>query len=280
MRCNEATKNMMSLLGGLGIGAAVMYLFDPKEGPKRRGNIAHSAEDAWEAIRDKAGGYGTASTAGLTALGAAMGKKTGDWSKQMQNYRKQYQKRAMGMTGDASHMMDDWMNWGRGKMLAGRERLSRHREEEHGGSMIGQTIAAVGFVALGVGLAYIIDPAVGRRRRAVVRDKVMSGMHQGQDYLSKTGKHLWNKASGTVAEARSRLHREMIGDEVLVDRVRAQMGRCVSSPASVIVRADEGKVTVSGPILATEVDDFLKCVWQTRGVKEIINELTPQEQMA
>jgi osmotically-inducible protein OsmY len=279
MDCRNMSRNLLTLLGGLGVGAAMVYLFDPDTGQKRRKLLARTAGDAWDNLKDKAGDYGATTGASLAALQSYIPQRKGRWGKSAQAYRRSLEKRAAALRDDASHRMDDLMYWGRNKFREGGKRLGYQYPEQKTGSFIGQTIAAVGFVALGVGLAYMMDPSVGRQRRAVVRDKVKSSVHQGQDYLSKTGRHLWNKAAGTVAEARSRLQGEQVADDVLVERVRSEIGRCVSSPGSILVRASSGKITLTGPIHASEVDGLLKCVWKTRGVKEIINELRPQEQM-
>lgn len=315
MQCGNLGRNMLTMLGGLGVGAALVYLFDPTAGRTRRsqlaktagdswgnfkhraedsfGNLKHKAEDSWGNLKYKATHLGSAGT-GLGALAGLLPRRKSRWQKMMDAYRRSFgreslSKRAMAMRGDASHRMHDLMDWGRAKAYMGQEQLGRYYDKyghaygekaKQGGSILGQTIAAIGFVALGVGIAYIMDPRAGRQRRTMMRDKMMSGMHQGQDYLSKTGRHLWNKASGTVAEVKGRLHREQVSDDVLVDRVRSEMGRCVSSPQSINVKAENGCVTLTGAIPAGEVDGLLKCVWKTRGVQEIINELNPQEQMA
>ena len=278
MQCSRTAKNMMSLLGGLGAGAAVMFLFDPKQGHKRRHYITRSAEDAWDSLRDKTGEYGSATAASLAALGTAVGRKKGDWSERAHDLGGYYKDRATGMGGDISARMHDWLDRSRARLGSWRG----HEEEkaDHGISFLGQTIAAVGFIAMGAGLMYIMDPAVGRRRRSLMRDKMASGMHQGQDYLSKSGQHLWNKASGTVAEVKGRLQGEDVKDDVLTERVRSQMDRNVSGAGSISVRASNGSVTLSGPILSSEINGLLKSVWQTPGVKEIVNELVAQEQMA
>lgn len=55
--------------------------------------------------------------------------------------------------------------------------------------------------------------------------------------------------------------------------MRAKIGRVVSHPRAIQVLADRGRVTLSGPILAGEVDDLLAAVASVRGVVDVENRL-------
>ena len=63
------------------------------------------------------------------------------------------------------------------------------------------TAAAAGFV-LGALTAFIFDPQQGRRRRALVRDKMVHYGNEVSDYVSGTAKDLSNRAQGVAAETR------------------------------------------------------------------------------
>jgi hypothetical protein len=43
---NRLVEDLLSLLGGAGLGAAAMYLLDPESGPKRRHQLGETASDA------------------------------------------------------------------------------------------------------------------------------------------------------------------------------------------------------------------------------------------
>ncbi len=43
---NHLLENTLTLLGGAGLGAAIMYLFDPDQGPSRREDLSSTASDA------------------------------------------------------------------------------------------------------------------------------------------------------------------------------------------------------------------------------------------
>jgi len=64
-----------------------------------------------------------------------------------------------------------------------------------------------------------------------------------------------------------------VTDEVLVERVRARLGHVVSHPRSIEVTANQGRVTLRGPVLAREVDDLLRAVASVRGVSGVENRL-------
>lgn len=58
-------------------------------------------------------------------------------------------------------------------------------------------------IGLGAGLMYVLDPRMGRRRRAYIEDKIGRGFHEGQEFLEDAGRDLTHRAQGVVAETRS-----------------------------------------------------------------------------
>jgi uncharacterized membrane protein len=92
--------------------------------------------------------------------------------------------------------------------------------------------------------------------------------------INTTSRDLSNRASGLVAETRSRMTRgDEASDDVLIERVRSKMGRVASHTKAIGVTANSGRVTLSGPILECEVNDLLRCVSSVRGVTEVDNDL-------
>jgi osmotically-inducible protein OsmY len=55
--------------------------------------------------------------------------------------------------------------------------------------------------------------------------------------------------------------------------VRAAFGRVASHPSSILVSTCDGEVTLSGPVLASEVKDVIETVRGVRGVGRVVNEL-------
>src|SRR5919198_206940 len=65
-----------------------------------------------------------------------------------------------------------------------------------------QRLSMLAGIGMGAGLMYWLDPVQGRRRRALVRDQLISGLAQSADLLDKAARDLRNRAWGSAAEAR------------------------------------------------------------------------------
>lgn len=128
-------------------------------------------------------------------------------------------------------------------------------------------------IGIGAGLMYLLDPDRGSRRRALVRDQLVHGANTTGDALGTAARDLGNRARGLAAETRSRFRHEPVTDETLVARVRSELGRVVSHPGALIVTAHDGRVTVSGPILASESDRALSCIRSVHGVESVDDRL-------
>ena len=124
---------------------------------------------------------------------------------------------------------------------------------------------------------YFLDPREGRRRRARTRDKMVHAGKRLNEAGKVTARDTVHRAYGVLASARKLLKHEEVSDEVLVERVRAELGRVVSHPHAVEVMADRGHVTVSGPILSEEVRPLLRCVRHVAGAKAVSDRLTVYE---
>ena len=61
-------------------------------------------------------------------------------------------------------------------------------------------LAVVGSAGLGAALMYIFDPDRGKRRRALIRDKVEAAGNKLSDKVEKIGRDISNRAYGVVAE--------------------------------------------------------------------------------
>jgi uncharacterized membrane protein len=128
-------------------------------------------------------------------------------------------------------------------------------------------------LGIGWGITYLLDPDVGPRRRAVLRDKLLSSSHALSDLIEKAGRDVLHRSQGLVAKTRSSLDKSEVDDHVLVERVRSELGRHVSHPRSIQVRAQDGHVILSGPILEHECDGLLAAVGKIRGVKDCFNQM-------
>lgn len=93
-------------------------------------------------------------------------------------------------------------------------------------------------IAIGGGLMYIADPDRGKRRRARAREQLVHGTHVLSTAADKAMRDLRNRARGTLAETWARVRLEKPDDVILIDRVRARIGRAVSHPNSIELTAD------------------------------------------
>ena len=128
-------------------------------------------------------------------------------------------------------------------------------------------------LSLGVGLMYFLDPERGRRRRALVRDKLAHTTRVCTGALGAASVDLAHRATGLVARARSVLTRGPVDDSVLVERVRSRMGRVVSHPHAIEVDAADGCVRLRGSILQSELPRLMQIIARVRGVRSIDNNL-------
>jgi uncharacterized membrane protein len=138
--------------------------------------------------------------------------------------------------------------------------------------MTGQDKLIAGMV-VGAGAMYLLDPDRGTRRRSLLWDQGVHVSHKLGDGLASTARDARNRTAGAAAELRSRFRADEADDEVLHDRVRSAIGRAVSHPSAITVLVSDGRVTLTGPVLAEEVDDLIERVKGVRGAQEVRNEL-------
>lgn len=134
----------------------------------------------------------------------------------------------------------------------------------------------IGAAGIGAGLMYLFDPDRGKRRRAGIRNKAKRINRVATDVAAKTQRDLRNRLRGVVCELKAFVRPGITSDDVLEARVRSKMGRLVLHPHAIAVRAREGRITLSGPILTAEVLPLVDAVATMRGVKDIENLLELQ----
>lgn len=132
-------------------------------------------------------------------------------------------------------------------------------------------------LAAGAGLMFLLDPARGRRRRKLVRDKVRHEAHAVSEIVQKAQRDVEHRAQGVVSEVRARLHTEEVDDEVLAARVRSRLGRLVSHPGAIDVKAHQGHILLAGPVLRSELAALISGIKEVRGVQVVEPHLEPHE---
>jgi uncharacterized membrane protein len=138
----------------------------------------------------------------------------------------------------------------------------------------------LGAAAAGAISMYLLDPDQGRRRRAVMRDRLASGISRLDDATSVASRDLQNRARGIAHEVRARFTLEDVPDEILCERVRSRLGGAVSHPGAIEVATLSGRVTLSGAVLEREYVRLLRTVWAVRGVADVEDRLAVYESAA
>jgi BON domain len=132
-------------------------------------------------------------------------------------------------------------------------------------------------IGIGAGLAFMADPRGGGRRRALARDQFVRASRKTREALDATARDIANRATGMLAVTRGRSSEEPVDDARLRERVRAKLGRVCSHPHAIQVNADEGMVTLRGPILTSESERVVAHVRGIPGVRGVTNSLEVHE---
>jgi len=138
-------------------------------------------------------------------------------------------------------------------------------------------LALLGGIGVGAGAVFWLDPAQGRRRRALTAQKLTHGAHALVEGTTKGARDLAHRTRGAVATGRSRLRRGVVPDEILEERVRAKLGRVCSHPGALTVRSRGDHVELTGPILRKDVKRVLSAVHRIHGVEEVRDRMEVHE---
>jgi hypothetical protein len=125
----------------------------------------------------------------------------------------------------------------------------------------------------GAGLMFLLDPTMGKRRRALVTDKAAHYTRVAGRGLDITAKDMTHRIQGLVARSKRLFGVSSVPDDVLVDRIRAELGRVVSNPSSIEVAAKDGCVWLGGPVLKQEHKRLVSAVRKVPGVHSVSDEL-------
>lgn len=132
-------------------------------------------------------------------------------------------------------------------------------------------------MALTAGATYFLDPASGRRRRAIARDRLLSTLTHFDEGVHVAARDLSHRLQGMVAEMRSFFREDQASDDTLTERVRSRLGRVVSHPGAIDVVSQSGTITLTGHVLASEHGELLRALRSVHGVEGIIDQLAVHE---
>jgi hypothetical protein len=130
---------------------------------------------------------------------------------------------------------------------------------------------------LGAAVMFLLDPDRGRRRRAWLRDKGIRACRKTERAYQTTRRDLRNRARGVWARAAAVFGRSNPSDAVLLERVRAGIGRVVSQSQNIEVRVNDQRAVLEGTVLAGEVERLLSAVERIPGIHGVENRLVIEE---
>lgn len=122
---------------------------------------------------------------------------------------------------------------------------------------------------------YYLDPRTGAYRRSLVRDKTVGACHDAASLARAKGKRAADRVKGVVATGRlDRVtSRPPESDHQLHERIRARIGRLVSHPRLLEVSVEQGRVSLGGHVLRSEIDHLMADLRAMPGVAEVHSEL-------
>jgi hypothetical protein len=123
--------------------------------------------------------------------------------------------------------------------------------------------------AAGALVMFYLDPAAGRRRRALARDRVVATGHDAGRFARAKSKRVTDRMRGLVARTRTRWSHGAIDDDQLEARVRSRLGRLVAWPHGVEVRVRGGCVTLGGFAATEEITELVDAVALMPGVAAV-----------
>jgi osmotically-inducible protein OsmY len=127
--------------------------------------------------------------------------------------------------------------------------------------------ACAGAVAM-----FLLDPVEGRRRRGELRDRTRHVSRSGAEAVRRAALRSAHEARGLGWRV-SRRWMAPVTDDILVERVRSQVGHAVRRGSKVEVAVSDGRVTLSGPVYCGEVHRLLRRVSRIPGVSGVVNEV-------
>lgn len=139
----------------------------------------------------------------------------------------------------------------------------------------------VGGIAAGAAAMYLLDPRLGRRRRALARDRIVRYLNVAEASLGRLLHDANNRAQGTVARTRRLLTaEELVDDHRLEGRIRSTLGRLTSKSSAITVDARAGQVVLSGRVVEAELGYLLTAVRRIRGVQRVESRLIAIKQLS
>ena len=128
-------------------------------------------------------------------------------------------------------------------------------------------------MAAGAALALLLDPRRGAARRAGVRQRAGRAVRQARRFAEAGARDLEHRVRGLAHEVSSRWQGGEVPDEVLVERVRAALGRVTEHHRLIDVTSQDGEVELRGHVLDAEWEVLVHAVKGVRGVRDVVDHM-------
>src|SRR5918999_3396651 len=157
-----------------------------------------------------------------------------------------------------------------------RQRFSLRRGRSRAVNPLAVVGAAICGVALGVLLAYFLDPKAGRRRRHTARDRALSRLRRGERRAAVRARRAESHALGiarrTIYAARRR-DREPLDDVTLARKVESELYRRAGLPKGHIsINAEDGVVFLRGVLDGQQdIERIADAAQKIKGVRAVEN---------
>lgn len=125
-------------------------------------------------------------------------------------------------------------------------------------------------IGLGAGLMYFFDPEHGEQRRTMVRDRANNLVNNFDESIDMAMDNARHRIRGVLSEMTAKVSGQGSPDWILEERVRSSLGRMARG---IMISANDGQITLSGPVLRDDEDIVIKTAMRTRGVHGVQNQL-------
>jgi hypothetical protein len=126
----------------------------------------------------------------------------------------------------------------------------------------------------GATAVYFLDPDMGGRRRALLRDQLVHLSRVVRDELESEVRDARNRLGGVIASA-WRLAggaNDDVSDETVAQTIRARLAR-LERPDAIVVEVEDGCVRLRGPALSRDAERARRVVRRVRGARSLVDEL-------
>jgi gas vesicle protein len=186
----------LGIVGGLGVGAAAMYLLDPNQGERRRRVLAERASDtfhdAWDAVSEHAGEAGEKLAGVLPVAREKLIQQMDDAGET-----------ASEKAARARNAAREWIESARARLSNKASAMSPFERHRVAPAVVAATSTGLAALAIGVTAMYFCDPDRGRARRAWIGQKFTRTVNETGKFMRATGRHLANKGQGYYHQTRS-----------------------------------------------------------------------------